>query len=213
MASDIQDYQGKDLVVHFDGKRCIHSRNCILGLPDVFIGNAKGPWIHPDAANAEEVAAIVRNCPSGALTYQRKDIGLEEEAATKNTARILENGPYVFRGDLQIAGQAPRTRATLCRCGATKAAPFCDGSHYKIGFTATGEPTPVAIPDEALHRGPLVITPISNGALVIDGPLDIVSGTGSQIAKEGKAELCRCGASGNKPYCDGSHESAVFRDK
>ena len=49
--------------VGFSGKRCIHSRNCVLGDPHVFVPNAPGEWIHPEAASVEKVVALAENCP------------------------------------------------------------------------------------------------------------------------------------------------------
>ena len=46
--------------------RCIHARNCYLKLPQVFDPERR-PWVSPDAAPAEEIAAMIRTCPSGAL--------------------------------------------------------------------------------------------------------------------------------------------------
>ena len=51
-----------------------------------------------------------------------------------NTAEVRENGPLAFHAPLQIAGQPAGYRATLCRCGASKNKPFCDGSHWELGF-------------------------------------------------------------------------------
>jgi len=52
--------------------------------------------------------------------------------------RINHNGPYVVEGfDLDVehwgAGYS-RERFKLCRCGASRIKPFCDGSHRDIGF-------------------------------------------------------------------------------
>lgn len=29
--------RGREITIHFEGKRCIHSRNCVLSHPDVFV--------------------------------------------------------------------------------------------------------------------------------------------------------------------------------
>ena len=120
MGDDAQEYRGKRIVVYFDGRKCIHSRNCVLGRPDVFVPNAPGGWIHPDDASPDAVAEIAHNCPSGAITYKRLDSGPQEGAPNVNVVRIRENGPLAFQADLRLAGRTAVYRATLCRCGASK---------------------------------------------------------------------------------------------
>ena len=63
--------KGREVTIHFDGKLCVHSRNCVLSHPEVFVPNVKGEWIYPDAAPAEEVIRIGQNCPSGAIRVTR----------------------------------------------------------------------------------------------------------------------------------------------
>jgi CDGSH-type Zn-finger protein len=52
-----------------------------------------------------------------------------------------------------------------------------------------------------------------NGPLVIEGSIEVVDAEGNALVlptdKPAHA-LCRCGASGNKPFCDGSHRSSGF---
>lgn len=124
------------MVVRFEARRCIHARHCVLGRPDVFIPNTPGEWIHSDAASTETVAALAQACPSGALGYRRLDGGEQEQAPPVNVFRVRENGPLAFHADVQLPNEAPRFRATLCRCGASAAKPFCDGSHVRAGFHA-----------------------------------------------------------------------------
>ncbi|MEL6344107.1 MAG: CDGSH iron-sulfur domain-containing protein [Myxococcota bacterium] len=46
----------------------------------------------------------------------------------------------------------------------------------------------------------------------MNGPIEIVrGGTGKTVRRTTKAALCRCGASNNKPFCDGSHASIGFK--
>jgi uncharacterized Fe-S cluster protein YjdI len=54
------------------------------------------------------------------------------------------------------------------------------------------------MPDETT-----TITPSPDGPLMIRGNLVIDTPQGEQ--REVRAALCRCGHSGNKPYCDGTH--------
>jgi CDGSH-type Zn-finger protein len=44
-----------------------------------------------------------------------------------------------------------------------------------------------------------------------DGPVAIFDVFGEQATTVQQAWLCRCGASKNKPYCDGSHQAIGFR--
>lgn len=68
----LQTYETPEIVVTFDPNVCIHSGACVRGLPGVFDVRRKR-WVAPEAASAEEVAAQVRRCPSGALQYRLKD--------------------------------------------------------------------------------------------------------------------------------------------
>jgi CDGSH-type Zn-finger protein len=51
-----------------------------------------------------------------------------------------------------------------------------------------------------------------NGPLLITGPVALVDHLGNQYDLGGKdtIALCRCGASENRPFCDGSHKSCGF---
>ena len=65
-------YEGAAIDVSFDPEVCEHAAECVKGLPAVFDTKRK-PWILPDAAPADEVAAQVARCPSGALRYERHE--------------------------------------------------------------------------------------------------------------------------------------------
>lgn len=204
-----RSYAGRDIEISFDMARCIHARNCFLKLPQVFDPERR-PWIDPDAAPAEEIAAMIRTCPSGALAFRRLEGGLDEAAPPQNRAAVFENGPLAFAGALVVDGEE-MPRATLCRCGKTSNPPFCDYSHVKAGFQATGEPKPQekeAPPDDT--GGTLEITPHENGPLEARGALELTSGTGARLHRGSRSFLCRCGHSANKPFCDGSHKREGF---
>ena len=207
----IEVVRGRDFEIHFDGMRCIHSRNCVLDRPDVFVPNVKGEWIYPDKADDAGMAQLAHNCPSGAIRYVRVDGAAGERAPIVNTVRVRENGPLAFHAPLQIAGQDEGFRATLCRCGQSANKPYCDGSHSKAVFVATGE---AAVQDSealAVRDGPLAIALAPDGPLLVSGNLEVVTGTGHTINRVAKTALCRCGHSANKPYCDGSHKAAGFK--
>jgi CDGSH-type Zn-finger protein len=59
------------------------------------------------------------------------------------TIKALKNGPYEVAGGAKVLDQMGKEYAEsqidplyLCRCGASKGKPFCDGSHKNIGFKA-----------------------------------------------------------------------------
>ncbi len=204
--------KGRDVTIRFDASRCVHSRNCVLGHPEVYVPNVQGEWIHPDSASAEVVMHTALACPSGAIRVSHNDGSATSDAApVVNTVRVRENGPLAVEAELQIRGEPQATpRATLCRCGQSANKPFCDGAHAKAGFAATGEPASKEFSALEVRNGPLNVQPLANGPLMVSGNLEIVSGTGRTMDKVTKTFLCRCGQSANKPYCDGSHKAAGF---
>jgi CDGSH-type Zn-finger protein/uncharacterized Fe-S cluster protein YjdI len=210
---DIEEARGERVLIRFEGAKCIHSRHCVLTRPDVFVPNVEGPWIHPERATPEEIVELAHGCPSGAIQYERPDGGPAETAPRVNVARVRENGPLALHVEGTLEGHGTFLRATLCRCGASKNKPFCDGSHTAVGFTATGEPPLVASEPLAARAGALKVTPLRDGPLRLEGNLEICSGTGHTINRVSKTALCRCGQSANKPYCDGTHGKVGFKSE
>ena len=204
--------QGRDVTIRFDASRCIHSRGCVLGHPEVYVPNVQGEWIHPDSATPETVMVTALTCPSGAIRVSRNDGSASSDVPpVVNTVRVRENGPLAIEAELTIRGEPQATpRATLCRCGQSKNKPYCDGAHAMAGFTATGENPTKEFSALDVRNGPVNIQPLPNGPLLVTGNLEIVSGTGRTTDKVTKTALCRCGQSKNKPYCDGSHVAAGF---
>lgn len=70
VARRLQVYETPDITVTFDPNLCIHSGNCVRGLPAVFDVRRKR-WVRPEAASADQVEAQVARCPSGALQTVR----------------------------------------------------------------------------------------------------------------------------------------------
>jgi len=207
----VDEIEGEKLTLLYDGKKCIHSRWCVTWGPNVFLANVKGPWIQPDAMDVERLAEIAHVCPSGAIRYRRKDGQPDEPAPLVNLISVREGGPYAIRADIRLDGEPAHYRATLCRCGASKNKPYCDGAHHEAGFAATGEPTSGKTDMLPVRDGPLAIDPQTDGPLQVRGNMEIISGTGRVVARMTSATLCRCGGSANKPYCDGTHARIGFR--
>ncbi len=198
-------------------------------------------------------------------------------------ALILEAGPAEVPFLRRTNGKACSTvrAVALCRCGASRNKPFCDGSHGAIGFTdgnANANPhaprqayagrhitihddrsicahagfctaelktvfrmkaEPWIDPDgadaaaikatiakcpsgalsysvdgvEARDRGgPPAVTVTDHGPYTVTGGVELVGVDFAAGASRDHYTLCRCGASKNKPFCDGSHWAVGFRD-
>jgi CDGSH-type Zn-finger protein/uncharacterized Fe-S cluster protein YjdI len=208
----VETVSGDKVSVLYEAKKCIWAHFCVGGGPAAFLGeNSENGWIFPDQMNADDLVAVVRQCPSGALQYRRHDGKPDEAAPPINQIAIREAGPYAVRGDIRLDGQSINYRAALCRCGASKNKPFCDASHFEVDFSATGEPPTGPVDMLANRDGPLVIDLETDGPLQMRGNLEIISGTGRVVARVLQARLCRCGASNNKPFCDGSHRRIGFK--
>lgn len=55
------------------------------------------------------------------------------------------------------------------------------------------------------------ITPKDNGPLLVNGTFTLTDAEGATYAIDQQIiALCRCGASQNKPFCDGSHSGIGF---
>ncbi|WP_420617353.1 CDGSH iron-sulfur domain-containing protein [Candidatus Palauibacter sp.] len=130
------------------------------------------------------------------------------------------DGPLLVRSPLRVrtAGAEDgieKPKAALCRCGKSANKPFCDGAHRDIEFRASGpiDTTRAMSGSEATsgeEAGEVVVTAHANGPLHFDGVVEI-SGEGHEgSAHFGQPWLCRCGASQNKPFCDGSHKEIGF---
>ncbi|MDE2053019.1 MAG: CDGSH iron-sulfur domain-containing protein [Gammaproteobacteria bacterium] len=154
---------------------------------------------------------FARSGTSPPLSAARRASAAATSRSTPGICRRAWDGPYAVRANIQLDGERGVFRATLCRCGASRNKPFCDGSHNQVKFTASGEPSSGKTDMLAVRDGVLAIDPETDGPLRVRGNLEITSGTGRVVARVTQARLCRCGGSGNKPFCDGTHAKIGFR--
>lgn len=213
--------------------------------------------------------------------------------------QINENGPYRVEGTPLLwmrplqseAGRpigwkrgkslAPGESYALCRCGASKNKPFCDGSHVEGRFdgTETAERSSVEMRRRNFNGRGLVMTDVKkfcvhagfcvsektdvwdlvkktedpasrtelirmirscpsgrleyaqppvdapveeelpreigiveNGPLYARGRVVLEGADHRPYERRNRMTLCRCGASKNKPFCDGTHAEIGFRD-
>lgn len=247
MEEDVHHYTGEEIEVSYDVNRCIHVRECVHGLPDVFDPDRR-PWIDPAEGTADEIARVVTACPTGALGFERTDGGPAEAVPDANEITVAPDGPLYVRGDVEIRGSDEDvvlrdTRVALCRCGLSTNKPLCDGTHADGAFEADGFVTPNESGETEPPSGPLEVVPTADGPLLLQGEFEIRSGgengdrtehgggdderetepnddyqenvAGSRSAgagtfRDSRAALCRCGASADKPFCDGTHTEIGF---
>ena len=131
------DYIGKRITIHDNRGVCAHAGHCTDRLKTVF-QMGKEPWIDHDGASVEEIIETVGKCPSGALSYSIENIEYRDQAR-EPMVTVTDDGPYAVAGAIELIGVpfgdgASKDRYTLCRCGASKNKPFCDGSHWNVGF-------------------------------------------------------------------------------
>jgi len=215
MKEKVLTYKGEKIKVTYDLNRCIHAAECTGGLPSVFDADAK-PWVQPDNAAADEVADTIHKCPTGALQYERLDSAENEKPPAKNRISLEKDGPVYIYGDLKIQDADGNviledSRFALCRCGLSGNKPACDNSHQNEEFEASENSNAERFPEvnEDSH-GPLVLKVMKNGPVLVEGKYKIQTGRDQFYETNKNMALCRCGASGNKPFCDGSHKEVGF---
>jgi len=226
------------------------------------------------------------------------------ETTAEQSITIVKNGPLIVRGNIPLSVQTigvneeseavkwitsaqfpPEETYSLCRCGKSRNAPFCDGTHRSCGFdgTETADRSPIVElsktydgPDIVLtdakcfcalarfcdpHGGVWNMVKLSDdpqiravflqevwdcpagrliawdkrtgdaiepqfepsivliedpdkgcsGPIWVRGGIPIVSSDGTTYEIRNRVTLCRCGASENKPFCDGRHLPTYFK--
>jgi len=132
------DYRGAKITIHDNRSICAHAGRCTDGLAPVFKFGSE-PWIDPDGAAAAAVIQTVRTCPSGALSHSVDGVEHRDDPQREPGLTVSKDGPYEVVGGVELPGAswgegASTEHYTLCRCGASANKPFCDGSHFRVGF-------------------------------------------------------------------------------
>ena len=130
-------------------------------------------------------------------TYSNDDISvLWDSALCEHSGICLRNSPKVFnlkqRPWINIDGEsAQQIRETVAKCPS--------GALSIVGNAAD---RPV--------EDPIEITVVPNGPLRLKGAFALKDMDGNTTYEQEVASLCRCGASLNKPFCDGTHRKVKF---
>lgn len=126
-------YVGQEITINDNRTICAHAAHCVEELGTVF--NLEGrPWIDPNGASVQDIMALVRRCPSGALSYTIDGVTYDD-FGSESQITIEQGGPYRVTGKItlgidEILAPPASEHYTLCRCGISKNKPYCDGSHH-----------------------------------------------------------------------------------
>jgi len=131
------NYAGTQIMIHDNRGICAHAGHCTDNLSSVFKLNAE-PWIDPEGATARDIINTFKKCPSGALSYTIDNVEHRDQDRAPMVT-VTKDGPYAVTGDIELVDQpsgegASTEHYTFCRCGGSKNKPFCDGTHWHIGF-------------------------------------------------------------------------------
>jgi CDGSH-type Zn-finger protein/uncharacterized Fe-S cluster protein YjdI len=124
---------------------------------------------------------------------------LWEPAYCIHAARCLRGLPRVFdpmqRPWIDVdAASADEIADVVMRCPT-------GALHFRRLDGGPQEPEP---PDTTVQLRP-------NGPLFVRGRIRIEDASGHLVREDTRTALCRCGASENKPFCDGTHRKIDFR--
>ena len=129
-------YEGDKIVVQNDRSLCTHAGFCGNRITNI--------WkMIKDATDTQvraQIMAMVERCPSGALSFALEPDGEIVEPDLPIEIAVIPDGPLWVSGGVPVErrdGQPleTRNRTTLCRCGASKIKPLCDGTRKEVGFS------------------------------------------------------------------------------
>ncbi|MDY3979590.1 MAG: CDGSH iron-sulfur domain-containing protein [Tidjanibacter sp.] len=150
------------------------------------------------------------------LTASEDPILENSEVFENSQLRLYDNDAYcVFARFCDAKGRiwnlmhrplTPQTRETIIH-----EAEMCPGGRLNLEDKQTGERfEPKYDPSLGLIEDPATL---SSGGLWVRGGIPVARQSDSFTYEiRNRTVLCRCGASGNKPFCDGTHAAIHFKD-
>ncbi len=126
-------FPGDPITIYENVAICSHAGYCPNGKPDKWRPKTKNGGF-----TDEELIEKISKCPSGTLSYAH---GTTEhrnpKAGRPRKIRMRKDGPFEIEGGIELQNTkwgegASREHYALCRCGASKMKPFCDGTHDEV---------------------------------------------------------------------------------
>jgi CDGSH-type Zn-finger protein len=127
-------YGDGEVTLQDDRGLCVHTGFCGNKITNAWKLAAREDL---DTAGETQLIAMGQHCPSGAISVEVGDGDLEPALPTEVV--LIPDGPLWVTGGATVERSdgvplETRNRVTLCRCGASKNKPLCDGSHAGIAF-------------------------------------------------------------------------------
>jgi CDGSH-type Zn-finger protein/uncharacterized Fe-S cluster protein YjdI len=131
-------YETDQVEITWEPSLCIHFGACTSG-SDAAFDPGRRPWVDATAESPDVLDEIIAQCPSGALHLRWRDGRPSRDPVGPPTVMPQADGPLFVRGPIEVVDRGGRVirraaRVALCRCGHSQNKPFCDDSHYRVGF-------------------------------------------------------------------------------
>lgn len=121
---------------------------------------------------------------------------------------ICNHSTLCWRGMVSVFN--PRNRPWINMDGADTEAIIAQVEKCPSGALSWHRNSEVEIKPENVEVETIVeVTP--NGPLMVYGNIKVKDAVGNETTKHKVTAFCRCGGSGNKPYCDGTHRKIDFK--
>jgi len=154
-------YTNGEITVFWKPSKCIHATTCFRELIEVF-NPRKRPWVNMKGAPTKRIIEVTDKCPTMAIYWKyNKDLTpaelsgdshhgdevtpedvltqQKEEETAGASINVMKNGPLLVEGEFRVIGAEGKELRSMimtsfCRCGHSRAQPYCDGTHRKVGF-------------------------------------------------------------------------------
>lgn len=160
MSQNDRKYTNGEITLYWKPSKCIHATTCFRELIEVF-NPRKRPWVNMQGAPTKRIIEVTDKCPTQAIYWKYnkdlteadlkgEEITTEEEITPDDLVQkavnvsvasisVMKNGPLLVEGDFRVIGTdgielKSMIMTSFCRCGHSRAQPYCDGTHRKFGF-------------------------------------------------------------------------------